>query len=188
MDALVAYRWPGNIRELRNVVERIVLKAQGQPIGCADLPAEVRAHDRGRRAGKRARCRHAARRESPPRNWRRDARQSWRVVLGRGLSAVHGARPDSRRPAEGSSRSDWNGRTATTGCSWSSSTCRRTTTSGFSVFSGSTTAMCRSSASGTGHRAGPEQIHAARRNALVKRRPWGALRCAGQVRSHTVAT
>src|SRR5205823_11431244 len=30
MDALVSHRWPGNIRELKNVVERLVLKATGQ--------------------------------------------------------------------------------------------------------------------------------------------------------------
>jgi transcriptional regulator with GAF, ATPase, and Fis domain len=41
MDALVAYRWPGNIRELKNVVERMVLKAGDRPIGIGDLPAEV---------------------------------------------------------------------------------------------------------------------------------------------------
>jgi transcriptional regulator with GAF, ATPase, and Fis domain len=41
MDALVAYRWPGNIRELRNVVERIVLKTAGQPVRYADLPPEI---------------------------------------------------------------------------------------------------------------------------------------------------
>jgi two-component system response regulator AtoC len=41
MDALMAYRWPGNIRELKNVVERIVLKAAGRVIKAADLPPEV---------------------------------------------------------------------------------------------------------------------------------------------------
>jgi DNA-binding NtrC family response regulator len=41
MEALMAYRWPGNIRELKNVVERIVLKASGQPVRTADLPAEI---------------------------------------------------------------------------------------------------------------------------------------------------
>ncbi len=41
MDALMAYRWPGNIRELKNVVERIVLRAAGRIIKVADLPTEV---------------------------------------------------------------------------------------------------------------------------------------------------
>ena len=41
MEALIAYRWPGNIRELKNVVERIVLKAGGRPVRLSDLPAEV---------------------------------------------------------------------------------------------------------------------------------------------------
>jgi DNA-binding NtrC family response regulator len=41
MDALMAYRWPGNIRELKNVVERIILKAGTRAIGFADLPSEV---------------------------------------------------------------------------------------------------------------------------------------------------
>jgi transcriptional regulator with GAF, ATPase, and Fis domain len=41
MDALKAYRWPGNIRELKNVVERIVLKTAGRPVRAADLPPEI---------------------------------------------------------------------------------------------------------------------------------------------------
>jgi transcriptional regulator with GAF, ATPase, and Fis domain len=41
MDALVAYRWPGNIRELKNVVERMVLKAGMRPIAFGDLPSEI---------------------------------------------------------------------------------------------------------------------------------------------------
>jgi transcriptional regulator with GAF, ATPase, and Fis domain len=41
MDALLAYRWPGNIRELKNVVERMILKAGNRPIVYADLPSEV---------------------------------------------------------------------------------------------------------------------------------------------------
>src|SRR5262245_14729784 len=39
MDALLTYRWPGNIRELNNVVERVILKANGEPIRPTDLPA-----------------------------------------------------------------------------------------------------------------------------------------------------
>jgi transcriptional regulator with GAF, ATPase, and Fis domain len=41
MDALMAYRWPGNIRELKNVVERMVLKTSGQAIRHSDLPSDV---------------------------------------------------------------------------------------------------------------------------------------------------
>ena len=41
MNALISYRWPGNIRELKNVVERIVLKAAGRAVKVADLPPEI---------------------------------------------------------------------------------------------------------------------------------------------------
>jgi transcriptional regulator with GAF, ATPase, and Fis domain len=40
-DLLEAHGWPGNIRELKNVVERLVLKAEGQAIRPADLPSDV---------------------------------------------------------------------------------------------------------------------------------------------------
>ncbi len=41
MELLVAYRWPGNIRELKNVVERMVLRAAGQTIRPRDLPSDL---------------------------------------------------------------------------------------------------------------------------------------------------
>jgi transcriptional regulator with GAF, ATPase, and Fis domain len=41
MDALLAHRWPGNIRELKNVLERVILKVNGQTVRPADLPADV---------------------------------------------------------------------------------------------------------------------------------------------------
>jgi transcriptional regulator with GAF, ATPase, and Fis domain len=41
LEALQAYRWPGNIRELKNVVERVVLKAAGRTIRHTDLPTDV---------------------------------------------------------------------------------------------------------------------------------------------------
>jgi transcriptional regulator with GAF, ATPase, and Fis domain len=41
MEALMGYRWPGNIRELKNVIERIVLKASGRPVRVGDLPPEI---------------------------------------------------------------------------------------------------------------------------------------------------
>jgi transcriptional regulator with PAS, ATPase and Fis domain len=38
---LAAYRWPGNIRELRNFAERLVLRYSGCAVSLSDLPAEV---------------------------------------------------------------------------------------------------------------------------------------------------
>jgi len=38
-DALKAYAWPGNIRELRNVIERAMILCQGEEIGIEHLPA-----------------------------------------------------------------------------------------------------------------------------------------------------
>ncbi|MGV8082947.1 MAG: helix-turn-helix domain-containing protein [Coriobacteriia bacterium] len=43
MEALVHYQWPGNIRELENTIERIVILSREEKIGLSDLPAEVRA-------------------------------------------------------------------------------------------------------------------------------------------------
>ena len=40
MEALQRYRWPGNIRELRNVIERAVLLANGGVINASDLPLQ----------------------------------------------------------------------------------------------------------------------------------------------------
>ncbi len=43
--ALEAHTWPGNIRELQNIVERAVLLSPGPMIGAADLPVSVRSND-----------------------------------------------------------------------------------------------------------------------------------------------
>jgi transcriptional regulator with PAS, ATPase and Fis domain len=40
MARLTSYDWPGNIRELKNVVERLVVRSRGE-IGLADLPREI---------------------------------------------------------------------------------------------------------------------------------------------------
>ena len=43
MEKLAGYGWPGNIRELENVIERAVLFADGASISVADLPDDVRS-------------------------------------------------------------------------------------------------------------------------------------------------
>jgi nitrogen regulation protein NR(I) len=42
MDRLIAYSWPGNIRELENVLERAILFCDTQHVRLIDLPVEVR--------------------------------------------------------------------------------------------------------------------------------------------------
>ncbi|HRG95297.1 MAG TPA: sigma-54 dependent transcriptional regulator [Polyangiaceae bacterium] len=42
LEALTAYGWPGNIRELENVMERAVLFCDGQQLTADNLPQEVR--------------------------------------------------------------------------------------------------------------------------------------------------
>ncbi|HJY87033.1 MAG TPA: sigma-54 dependent transcriptional regulator [Candidatus Acidoferrales bacterium] len=41
MEALVRYDWPGNIRELKNALERSLILARGEEIGLKDLPEEI---------------------------------------------------------------------------------------------------------------------------------------------------
>jgi two-component system nitrogen regulation response regulator NtrX len=43
LDALTRYRWRGNIRELRNTVERMIIMTGGETIDIADLPETVRS-------------------------------------------------------------------------------------------------------------------------------------------------
>jgi two-component system nitrogen regulation response regulator NtrX len=49
LDVLERHRWKGNIRELRNTVERLVIMTPGDTIDVGDLPAAVRsqANDAG---------------------------------------------------------------------------------------------------------------------------------------------
>jgi two-component system, NtrC family, nitrogen regulation response regulator NtrX len=42
MPVLQAYPWPGNARELRNVVERMAILSAGERISLDAVPAEIR--------------------------------------------------------------------------------------------------------------------------------------------------
>jgi DNA-binding NtrC family response regulator len=42
VDALLRYPWPGNVREIENVIERILVLSDHEPIGLDDLPEHVR--------------------------------------------------------------------------------------------------------------------------------------------------
>ena len=41
LEALALYEWPGNIRELENIVERVLNIATGPIIGVGNLPAHI---------------------------------------------------------------------------------------------------------------------------------------------------
>ena len=43
MAYLQAYRWPGNIRELENIMERVAVLARGPEVQLRDLPASMTA-------------------------------------------------------------------------------------------------------------------------------------------------
>lgn len=50
MDALQRYRWRGNIRELRNTIERVMIMSPADVVRFDDLPPEVRSGDAAPRA------------------------------------------------------------------------------------------------------------------------------------------
>ncbi len=54
LAALAAYEWVGNVRELKNVVERSAVAAIGPQIQVPDLPPELQARAAGSCAGERA--------------------------------------------------------------------------------------------------------------------------------------
>jgi len=46
--AMLSYGWPGNVRELENILERAMVLADGDVLGLADLPDNVRRKDESR--------------------------------------------------------------------------------------------------------------------------------------------
>lgn len=43
LSVMMEHNWPGNIRELENAIERLVVTKRGEAVRIEDLPAEVRA-------------------------------------------------------------------------------------------------------------------------------------------------
>jgi DNA-binding NtrC family response regulator len=48
VEALIAHDWPGNIRELENVIERAVVLCEGSALTLDDLAVEIRQPERRR--------------------------------------------------------------------------------------------------------------------------------------------
>lgn len=45
LDFMVNYSWPGNVREMQNLVERMVILAEGDRISLDDVPLNIRRYD-----------------------------------------------------------------------------------------------------------------------------------------------
>ncbi|MCX6631186.1 MAG: hypothetical protein NTW28_26540 [Candidatus Solibacter sp.] len=43
LPAFSAYRWPGNVRQVENLIERLIVLCDGNEITLDDLPAPMRA-------------------------------------------------------------------------------------------------------------------------------------------------
>ena len=46
MEALARYEWKGNVRELRNTIERALILSERPEIAVSDLPEEIRTNER----------------------------------------------------------------------------------------------------------------------------------------------
>ena len=46
LDLLEQFSWPGNVRQLYYIIERAVIKTDGDVISGKDLPAEIQPMDR----------------------------------------------------------------------------------------------------------------------------------------------
>ena len=53
LQALKQYHWPGNLRELQNVVERVAILCQTDKVGIECLPENLLPSDSGARLGDR---------------------------------------------------------------------------------------------------------------------------------------
>jgi DNA-binding NtrC family response regulator len=51
LNALKSHPWPGNVRQLRNVIERAVVLCRGPAIRISDLPAEFKFKSGGQKEG-----------------------------------------------------------------------------------------------------------------------------------------
>jgi two-component system response regulator HydG len=45
MMRLLSYNWPGNVRQLFNVVQRMVVMAEGSRVDVSDVPDDIRLHE-----------------------------------------------------------------------------------------------------------------------------------------------
>jgi DNA-binding NtrC family response regulator len=47
LDALCAYAWPGNVRQVENIVERLIVTGRHEVVQLSDLPSDIRNQGNG---------------------------------------------------------------------------------------------------------------------------------------------
>ena len=104
MEALLAYPWPGNIRELQNVVERAVILARGNVLGLSDfeLPSLAAEPELPTSCARRSRRTSVSRSKRPS---RRAAAASMATAARRRRSVCRPARSNRAFAASGSTSS-----------------------------------------------------------------------------------
>ena len=102
LDVLLAHTWPGNIRELRNVVEAVFINLQGRTIDTVHLPEHVKRH-LSEMAGASGDERERLLRALVATDWNKTQaahRLHWsRMTLYRKMSRYHIVRGERREPA-----------------------------------------------------------------------------------------
>ena len=102
MEALLAYPWPGNIRELQNVVERAVILARGDFLGLSDFELPSLGSELARPDARRSRRRAPA-----------DRRALWRPAAAASTATAARRRRSGCRPARWNRASAASGSTST---------------------------------------------------------------------------
>ena len=125
MAALCEYAWPGNVRQVENVIERLVVTGRREVVQLDDLSPEIRvARSVGHAAAAHGAAAHGRRRSV------QEARRGARVVLDGGLSALHEPRDHAEQRARPGAQGTRTRRAATTRSCCGCSTWSRATTSG----------------------------------------------------------
>lgn len=98
LNALMQYSWPGNIRELQNVIERAVVLAERETIELADLPFEIQNFAASRFSGNSGSSRDLLIPKEPTLpSWSEDDPAAERQLLIEALHQCHGNKTKAAR-------------------------------------------------------------------------------------------
>ena len=96
MQRLVAYRWPGNIRELENVLERAVILATGPTLDF-EIDVDLAVRPPSRRTGRSSHRSHPSKRSRAAISLPSSGRRNWVIEGPRGAAQILGLHPNTLR-------------------------------------------------------------------------------------------